>query len=228
MLTTVCIPWFKGGPLSRQSIHADEYHEKQQCEESRQQVHLSSSTDSQLDELQPLPPLTTGVYLNGVELGEPLFTEEELRLAMTRTTISSWVEGRWRLSHMLDRTNQCLSESSAVFQKSMRFAVGRNTIDLSLLARALAGCGLLRNNGVNDWGGLKGFSSVRVLCKEKEWIYKKRDFLFPIRKCWESLGRERSANSNGLCSSSYLFIFFLWALLKVQGFYSPMESWEEL
>lgn len=79
--------------LSLQSIHADEYHEKQQCQDSREQVPLSSSADSQLDELQPLPPVTTGVYLNGVELGEPLFTEEELTLAMTRTTIGPSVEG---------------------------------------------------------------------------------------------------------------------------------------
>lgn len=80
--------------LSRQSTHTGEYHEKQQLEDSREQVHLSSIAHSQLDELQPLPPLTTEVYLNGVELGEPLFTEEELTLAMTRTTISPWVEGR--------------------------------------------------------------------------------------------------------------------------------------
>ena len=72
---------------------------------------------------------------------------------------------------ILDRTNQCLSEFSIFFQKSIRFAVGRNTIDLSLLAQALGGWGLLRNNGVNDWGGLKGFSRVCVLCKQKERIY---------------------------------------------------------
>lgn len=93
MLTVVCVSWCKGVALSLKSIHADEYHEKQKCEDSREQVHLPSGADSQLDELQPLPPLTTGVYLNGVELGDPLFTEEELTLAMTRTTISPWIEG---------------------------------------------------------------------------------------------------------------------------------------
>lgn len=80
--------------MSRQSTHAVEYHEKQQLEDNREQAHLSSIADSQLDALQPLPPLTTEIYLNGVELGEPLFTEEELRLAMTRTTIGPLVEGR--------------------------------------------------------------------------------------------------------------------------------------
>lgn len=80
--------------MSRQSTHAVEYHEKQQLEDNREQAHVSSIADSQLDELQPLPPLTTEIYLNGVELGEPLFTQEELTLAMTRTTISPWVEGR--------------------------------------------------------------------------------------------------------------------------------------
>lgn len=115
MLTAVFTPWCKGVALSRQSIHADDYHEKQQCEDSREQAHFSSSTDSQLDELQPLPPHTTGVYLNGVELGEPLFTEEELTSAMTRTTISSWAEGRWRIFQLLDRTTQYLLESSVFF-----------------------------------------------------------------------------------------------------------------
>lgn len=82
--------------MSRQSTHAVEYHEKQQLEDNREQAHLSSMANSQLDELQPLalPPLTTEIYMNGVDLGEPLFTEEELTLAMTRTTISPWVEGR--------------------------------------------------------------------------------------------------------------------------------------
>lgn len=80
--------------LSRQRTPAGEYHEKQRLEDNREQVHLSSIAHSQLDELHPLPPLTTEVYLNGVELGEPLFTEEELTFAMTRTTISPWVEGR--------------------------------------------------------------------------------------------------------------------------------------
>lgn len=80
--------------MSGQSAHVGEYHEKQQLEDNHEQVHLSRIANSQLDGLQLLPTLTTEVYLNGVQLGEPLFTEEELTLAMTRTTISSWVEGR--------------------------------------------------------------------------------------------------------------------------------------
>lgn len=80
--------------MSRQSTHAVEYHENQQLEDNREKAHVSSIANSQLDDFQPLPPLTTEIYLSGVELGEPLFTEEELTLAMTRTTISPWVEGR--------------------------------------------------------------------------------------------------------------------------------------
>lgn len=83
----------KAVALSRQSIHSEDYHGIQQYDDSREQVQLSTANDL-LDKLQPLPPLTNGVLLNKVELGEPLFTEEELTLAMTRTTITPWVEER--------------------------------------------------------------------------------------------------------------------------------------
>lgn len=79
----------KAVALSRRSIHTDDYHAKQQYDDSREQVQLSSP-NGHLEKLQPpLPPLTNGVFLNNVELGEPLFTQEELTLAMTRTTISA-------------------------------------------------------------------------------------------------------------------------------------------
>lgn len=94
MLTVVCISCCEGVALSRHSTHAVEYHQKQQLEDNREQAHLSSIADAQLDAFQPLPPLTTEIYLNGVELGEPLFTEEELTLAISRTTISPWLQGR--------------------------------------------------------------------------------------------------------------------------------------
>lgn len=75
--------------LSGRSIHTDDYHAKQQYDDSREQVQLSSP-NGHLEKLQPpLPPLTNGVFLNNFELGEPLFTQEELTLAMTRTTISA-------------------------------------------------------------------------------------------------------------------------------------------
>lgn len=174
MLTVVCISWCEGVALSRESTHAGEYHEKQQLEDNREQVHLSRIANSQLEELQLLPTLTTEVYLNGVRLGEPLFTEEELTLAMTRTTISSWVEGRWRPFHNLDSASQCPSESSAIYKKNMRSAVGRNTIVcLSLLAWALRGLGKISYNGVNGWGVvLRGFTCVCVLYEGDEWKYK--------------------------------------------------------
>lgn len=78
----------KAVALSRQSIHTGDYHGKQQYDDSREQVQLSS-LNGHLDKQEPpLPPLTNGVFVNNVELGEPLFTQEELTLAMTRTTIS--------------------------------------------------------------------------------------------------------------------------------------------
>lgn len=117
MLTVVCISWCQGVALSQQSTHAREYPEEQQVEHNRDQVHFSRIANSQLDELQLLPTLTTEVYLNGVQLGEPLFTEEELTLAMTRTKVNSWVEGRWRLFHILDSASQSPSKSSAMYRK---------------------------------------------------------------------------------------------------------------
>ena len=80
--------------LSRQSIHADDYHGKQQCDDSREQVQFSSAND-RFHKIQPPPPLTGGIFLNSVELGEPFFSEEELTLAMTQTTIAPWAEERW-------------------------------------------------------------------------------------------------------------------------------------
>lgn len=82
----------KAGALSRQSIHINDNHGKQEYDDSRKQVQLSGA-NGHLDNFQPPPPpLTNEVLLNNVELGEPLFTEEELTLAMTRTTISPLVE----------------------------------------------------------------------------------------------------------------------------------------
>lgn len=79
--------------LSQQSIHSEDYHGEQQFDDSRGQFQLPTAND-RLDKLQPTPPLTNEVLLNQVELGEPFFTEEELTLAMTRTTITPWVEER--------------------------------------------------------------------------------------------------------------------------------------
>lgn len=79
----------KAVALSRRSIHTDDYYGKQQYDDSREQVQLSSPNGHLEKPQRPLRPLTNEVLLSNVELGEPLFTQEELTLAMTRTTFSA-------------------------------------------------------------------------------------------------------------------------------------------